>query len=264
MEQKKPEATPVQGDEVVGAGIFDDEVMRRTVLEDPLAKFVNKNWLQIIGVLIVVAVVYFGYVQFMSAYQTRMSGAADLYRKVREEYAALTETRASAVKETDAKKKEELTKSTQESSRKLSESIRALGDASYPYSEIARIYQALVLITVPPGGALTADVKAARQVLQPLNWEQEKTGSPKRLLAELRALLLGRTLLDDPSTIAEGRSMLKTLAQRGAVVHTAAALSLSQIASTDEEKKEAKAVLESLRSQHVEQGEVIDSELQRY
>ena len=266
MEKKKPATTPTPTptDEQAAAGLFEDDIVQRTLLEDPVAKFVSKNWRQIIGALIVALVVWFGYTQFESAAVTRREAAADLYRKVREQYAAFTDARASALKETDAKKKEELVKSLQDSARKTAESVRALGDASYPYNEIGRIYQALLAILVPQDGAFTPNVQAAREALQPLNWKEQKAGSRERFLAELRALLLGRTLLDDKAGAAEGRELLKALAQNGSVVHASAALTLSQIAVTDDEKKEARLLLDTLRSAHAELGEVIDAELQRY
>ena len=102
------------------------------------------------------------------------------------------------------------------------------------------------------------------QHLAGFNWEEVGAHrGAERFTAELGAMIKARQLLDETSTVTEGRELLAALAERGEYVHVSAALSLARIAESSDERAVALEVLTGLLNRTPEQTELLTPEIER-
>lgn len=140
---------------------------------------------------------------------------------------------------------------------KLTEELKVLGDAKEPYKSLAGVYQALA-------ANLLGDTASAQQSLAALDLTASLAEeSPQTMYVEFAALNAARALIDSDASYPQGRSVLKTLAEKGRYVATNAAIALTDISRTVEEKAEAKAVLDSLVARVPESQDVLKGAVQR-
>ena len=223
-------------------------------IDDPLAIFISETWKQLLTLVIVGLLGWWGYSVYHSAGVSRLEGAGDTYKSARETFATLVEQRTELSKESDEKKKSELQSKILATSKRLEEITKVLHDTVPPYTHIAPLYEALLL---------TAKGESREKIaatLNALSWSEAKPGSSDRFLLELRALMQARALLDSPSEYKAGRALLKSLAESGEVAAAAAAMSLSKVSQSGEEVAEAKAVLNSVKTRLPDQGDLLKGE----
>lgn len=236
----------------------------RQLEEDPIFRFFAKYLKQVVIVAAAIFCFFFLKSEFQQSYEASMRDGAQELVKVRKEYATLLknqreleETKELAKtanekvedKESRQKKIVELDKSVEESKRKLNEYLTVLGDKKIPYPKIAKTYRAL----------LAANDKDYSVLMNMTSEFSIKGKSDSDLFySEMGSLLLGKSLLDSPDNSEQGKQMLLELAKNGQYAQVSAALTLKRIAETDQDKSEAKSLIDSIIAKHPEQSELLE------
>jgi len=256
--------------------IFTDPALARPFTEDPLFRFLKRHWKHLLlAVGAALAIVYTRNV-FEETRTAELERAGDIMNRVRSEYATLgtlegelasrqaAVTRLAADPRAEGKAKEEAAGEAAAAGQKLDESRRrlesfllALSDTRPPYRDLVPLYRTLIA----RAGNDEAKVRETLPLLAPA--ALSKPEAQERFVEELRALVAGRLLIDDDATLGEARARLKLLASEGAYVQVPAALSLSRIARSPEDRAEARTLLETIASKQPEQLALLQEELDR-
>jgi hypothetical protein len=246
--------------------IFQDPALTQTIQDDPLFLFLKKWWLHVAVVAGAIVLGIYAKGAFDETHRAEMARSADRFMEMQGQFEELAALEAAVLKaEADvaaADKKEDAGKTLSEAQQKLREGrtrldnlLATLADAREPYAELGKVYR----------GALALrgnDFASAQSTLSADRWGSiEDAESSQRFIAELEAFTLARAELDQENLRSLARGHLRALAERGAHFDVAAALALASASGTDEEKAEARSVLEQLRSRAPEQTEVIESAL---
>lgn len=242
-----------------GHDIFQDPALAETMKDDPFFLFMKKWWLQVAFVAAAVVLGVYAKGAFEETYRNEQGHAADLFVELQSRFDELPVLEASLEKaqsdeakagdkKEDAAKKVSAAKAALDQSKARIESLLAsLSDTKKPYSDLAKLYQ----------GALAARSGAASN-LSADGWTKiTDSASQERFVAELAALVLARSQLDRDSDVAAGRATLRSLAEQGTYFDVAAALALANAAQTTEEKKEARAAIESIQMRSPEQTDTL-------
>lgn len=257
------------------SNILGDPLLAQAASEDPLFRFLERHWRQVLVIVAAVIAGYFGRQYFEESYVQSMKRAGDLLAGVQQQMAMLESMRRelgqaekdSAVAQADIKKtaeeKDSAAKKALESKDKfqqgqdrVKELLLALSDARQPYSSLARIYQGIL-------AAQTGDIKGARSSLETFNWQGFEAESRERFFAETAAMALAGALLDEESSYLQSRELLRTLAESGKYMNIAAALRLSRTSLTPEERSQALSIIEDLRGRFPEQSALLEAEAAR-
>lgn len=250
-----------------GRRIMADPVLAQGLEEDPLLKWLFANYHYFLYAILAVVAANYIVNTFRASKESEMRQAADAFSTVREEfdrYSALQLTVSGLKAKPDASKEgsedaKSLAKSEGELKQvkdKLNESLNALGDSAPPYDSLAKLYRGLSLI-------VAGEAVSARQALSDVgDWKALSEGAEQRFFAEHAAAALARALVDQEKSYAEGRTMLKELAERGSFANVSAAITLANISVTPEEKKEALGALEKLKNLHPEQASLVKAEIE--
>lgn len=271
-----PPSTPA------GHDIFTDPALSQTLNEDPLFRFLQTNWRQVLLVVgFIVAVVYARQV-FQDTRVADMERSADVFNRARNEYdqirsleAQLTQAKkALADKKPDEKvakenKKEtvdpavakvaDLEKQIADARRRIEGHLGSLVDARSPYRELGELYKGLLARDAAGEGKGLAELRAAIGV--PTGTVQ--LGEKPDLVTELKAMALARTLIDSPDTRSEGVGALGELASKGTYTRVSAGLTLAHIANSPAERTEALKSLEGVLAAQPEQESLLSSEIAR-
>lgn len=269
METRNSAPTPAQtSSRGADHDIFQDPALAQTVQDDPLFLFLKKWWLHVAVVAGAIVLGIYAKGAFEETHRAEMSRSADRFMEMQGQFEELAALEAAVLKaEADvaaaaADKKEAAGKALADAQQKLREGrtrldnlLATLADAREPYAELGKLYR----------GALALrgnDFAAAQSTLSANRWTGiEDVESSSRFIAELEAFTLARAELDQENLRSAARGHLRGLAERGAHFDIAAALALASASGNDEEKAEARAVLENLRARAPEQTEVIESAL---
>jgi hypothetical protein len=246
--------------------LFEDPAIARAAAEDPFAKFVQQHWKRVALVVAVALAIGYGINNFRSTRELKRANVSALFADMRNAYSQLTfqeatlmQSRMELTEATDPTKKAEVEKRIAESETALNEQrvkIERMSEAlednvEEPFPRLARLYRGLV-------AARSGDVTKARNALSGDRWESTGTpGSPERFVAELGAFVLGKALVDDPTSIKEGTQILAALAERGDAARLGSALAYAAIAASPEERASAKKFLEAIKTQHPEQSKFV-------
>lgn len=252
----------------------ESNAMSLRQVEDPIVKFLEAHWQRALYALIAAGFLLYLYFGYQRSQEESRRQAADLFNKVR---ASLTELETAdaklaalndevaadkaAVDETKKKEREErksaIENEIKSSREKLHQRLSALSDVKEPYRSLAKLYGGMASLS-------SGDVAAARNDLRAFNWQSiAATGAEDRLIAELAALTLARTLIEQEESRGEGEKLLGELANDGSYVKVSAALALARIAGSPEKKSEAKAVLEKIRNQNPEYADLVREQIER-
>lgn len=249
--------------------IFQDPALNQTLQDDPFVLFIKKWWVHIVMVAGAVVLGVYAKGVFEETSRAELMRAADIFfelesmvQELPAQEAALAKARseeapAGATTE-DAKKKTAAAQAALDQTKaRVESSLKSLEDTREPYISLARVYR----------GALAAqdgNVQLAQQNLSLQRWQAvSEPRSTERFIAELEALILARSLLDTADRSAEGRGALRTLAEGGEYFSIPAAIAFISIAQSAEEKAEAKALVDVLKSKAPEQSELLNSALKR-
>lgn len=270
MVQQTPQ--PVEQEPTV---FEDNPQVAKTLSEDPLFRFLGRNWRVLLVIVGVVLLAYFFNNMFHATYVETMQRSAEVFENVHAQYddiesskKQLLQLQLESVKlakdqNTEAKQKEENQKKITEldakigaSTTKLEALIAALADTREPYNKLALIYRALLLKS-------KNDLKAAADTLQAFNWKNLDLQNKQRFFAELAGFNLAGILLDSSENRAQGEALLKDLALSSEYLSGAAALRLSALASSQEQRSEAHSVIEQVLTKHPEHSDMLEPELKR-
>jgi hypothetical protein len=273
MNQKQAAPTEDAGRSQDGVETLKDPILKRVIDEDPLVRFVYTWRTQIMWILALALCI--GYVRYYlrQSHQESMKRGADVYAEMRGEFNQIDALRRQLdrtrddlgkLKEDAADKKKELAqksegleKDLKEAEAKFSGKLAALGDQKEPYNLIAGEYKTLMAVRADEALKLSDSLPALDGTTL------AKEGAARRFFTELKALLIGRSLLDKPDTYQKGAKILQQLAESGGFVGVSAALTLARVAEGDAERAKALAALETVMKQQPEQASLVEEEIER-
>jgi predicted ribosome quality control (RQC) complex YloA/Tae2 family protein len=231
--------------------------------EDPLLRLLtDRKNLQLLG--LVIAAVACGWYIYAAIQEQALASrrlVADTFSSVRQQYAQLVDIESKLQRvEQNAEanvevEKAELEVKLGEARAKLEEILKSMADSGAEYEKIANLYRASADLKMD-------NLSVAKAHL--LKFEQSKiqnSSSKNDFLTEVAMLMLARQLLDQQDGDSEARQMLSALVKNGRYVNASAAYSLALVSKTDQQKKEAFAVISEFISKHPEQAELLDAEL---
>ncbi|MFM1847557.1 MAG: hypothetical protein RL417_1031 [Pseudomonadota bacterium] len=279
---QSPEAPPATP---AGHDIFTDPALQQSLKEDPVFRFLQRNWRQVLLVVgCVVALVYARQV-FQDTRVADMERSADIFNRARTEYEQivslerqlgdarkrLAESEKIAAAPKDGVKKDEkvdstpatrvadLEKQVGDSRRRIEGHLGALADARSPYRELGVLYKGLLARETAEAGKSVAAMRGAFGIESGVPTLGDKPALP----VELQVMALARTLIDSPETRGDGVAALGELAARGVYTRVSAGLALAQIANSEAERESARKLLEGILTAQPEQESFIAPELAR-
>ena len=236
---------------------------------DPLQEFFARWWRPIGLFVAAVVLVAYAYGVFRQTYEDSMKSAADLFARVRTQYAQLAEARnelrsipvpAGKVDEKAAAeaatRRGEIEKRIADAQAQLTQSLTALGASREPYPTLGRYYAAL-------GQATDGDLTQLRALRSQLAGVAENAPAAQKFVAEASTIALGRALLDDPKSADEGRNLLMQAVESAGPSAASAAATLALVASGRDQCSAALAVVETFVRKAPEQSELLASGIQR-
>lgn len=265
-----------------GHDIFADPALSQSLKEDPLFRFIQANWRQVLLVIgFVVAAVYARQV-FRDTRVADMERSADIFNRARSEYEQIVSLEGQLV---DAKKRvgddrgevkkgaettdgkvdpgtarvTELERQIADARRRVEGHLGSLVDARSPYRELGDLYRGLLGRVTAGEGKGIAELRAAIGI--PTGTVQ--LGEKPDLVTELKAMALARALIDSADTRAEGVAALTDLATKGNFTKISAGLTLAHIANSAAEREAALRILEAILVAQPEQENILGSEIAR-
>lgn len=246
--------------------IYTDPALARET-RDPIADFLKSQWRPLfVGILLIFAVIYVKNTM-QESYQRGLETSADALFKAQEAFDGFKEAKKKVAeleakplstdakaKETELKDREAALTDLKSREERMQQTLAVLGDSKAPYNKIADLFKLLIAHE-------RGDVSAMRTALGQYSTESlPRLKGADRFVGELSLIALGRALLDTPETGAEGKRILIALAKQGEIVAVSAALTVSRIASTDDEKKEAQALIAELALKNPEQAAALQEQ----
>jgi hypothetical protein len=224
-----------------------------TLLEAQQAlEFIRRWYLPVLVFMLICGGVIYVTSTIKGRARESQSRASDLASELHNVFASFAQTKE---KKGEANQKEVPT------TERVEEAIKMIDDVNYPYKGLAPLYRARVY-------ELSGKQKEALEVLSEIpDWNSiSREEGSERLTSELGALLKGRLQLGVTGTkVAEektaGLATLKSLAQSGAYVSVAAALSFARSVTSPEGRAEAKLILNELKLREPFQETLLASEL---
>jgi predicted negative regulator of RcsB-dependent stress response len=254
--------------------IFTDPSIAQAAVEDPLFRWLHRNWKVFLVTVLALIFGSYGWEQFKRTEQDRMAEYADLYERVGEQFESLVRqsreladlTAGAVVMDDETKKKlTELETSRDQSLQRLRDSLAVLGDTSKPYSDLASLYRGLAEVVT--GNSEEATRILASGVLAEgktgRDWRAARAAGTPNLIAELAALARARVQVDSDATFLEGWAELKDLAAQGHYVFAGALLTLSRVARDANERAEAATLLSQVQAERPEQAELLEQAVAR-
>ena len=256
MQQSVPnnEQNPI--DEHPEHDIFTDPALQRTMVEDPLFRFLKNWWRQLLVIGLAIAAGWYVLHSFQETHIAAMKSSADTFRKVRSAYDELRAFDLQKLQITEPKALTDINQKMNAKELELVSTIDSLSDAKEPYRSFAQLYRALLK-------GRSGDIEGMKQLMPPDAWKNAATPeSPERLVGELAAVAEARLLIDTPQNAEQGKAILKDLVVNGRFVNMSVVKTLSALAQSSSEKEELVTLLEQLRAKRPEQVALIDQALQ--
>ncbi len=244
------------------------------VVEDPIARFVEKHWQRALYLLVGAGFLIYLYFGYQSSQEEARKQAAELFNKVRSALQEVETAEQGVVainKEIEKdpniadqaklKEREERRVAAEaglkESRAKLEQRLSALSDVKEPYKTLSKVYSGVSALK-------TGDLNRAKEVLGQFDWTKvPEQDSERRFIAELAALNLGRALLDQAENLDRGKQILIDLAKKAAYVRPSAALAYARVASNDQERAEAKEILQKVQVELPHYGDLVREQLDK-
>jgi hypothetical protein len=243
--------------------IYTDPTISQSA-KDPVAEFVKRQWKPLIFTILFVFALTYIVNSLKESAQRSLRSSADSFYKANN---AFNEYKVSAKKVRDLelvaaptveaekeKAQKELTDAKSDltiKSDRLKEAVKVLSDAVEPYNKFTSIFNALAAHE-------RGDLNAVKSALASYSTDSlAKLKDSERFIAELSLITLGRALIDSTESESEGKRILLALAKDGQTVAVSAAVSYARIANSEDEKKQAKELLESLALKFPEQASLL-------
>ena len=223
--------------------------------DDPVVIFVQKHWQRIVSLAIAAGIVWFVVNSYQSAQQASVARSSALFTSMRSSFTDLEEQQSEGTNSEATTTDEAKTSENDKLLAKFNTQLESLSETKEPYAFLEEMYKGLHAGKTGDLEKMNSDLKS--------NWQNlEKTDS-KRLLGEVSDLAKAKLMLDSVEKKAQGLELLQVLSTKAIFVSVPAAITLSKIASTDEEKANALGILEELSTSQPEQLDLIQPELDR-
>lgn len=246
--------------------IFNDPNNTSGVIEtshDPFFAWLTTWWRPLFVACIAVLAV--GYARHMFTENARQSAesASEAFSKMHsnfEEYLSALQSQQTLKNRenpTDKKALEDLEKSRNSAEERVKDTrvkfesaLQFVGDVGEPYRSFKPLYAGLINL---------ADGKQeeASAVLSDLKWKDLPSGL-ERILGEGAALSVGRALVDRDD--AKGKEVLIDLVKSGMYMNAPAAIIMSRVAKSDDERKTAQSLVEEVNKNHPEQAKLLEKD----
>jgi hypothetical protein len=230
--------------------IFEDPAIAEAAKDDPVVRFISRNWKTVIGALMAVALSMVAYNSFKNTAEQKRATATQTLMDIQQGYKAITEKQQELTtltkdhsSETDPKKKEQVQQKIDAATKELNQLrdrttlvVDSL-KSPRPFDMLAQLYRGLI-------AARFGDYAITQGVLSSTSWEAVgASDSAERMVAEFAVLGLARSLVDAPNSREPVMGALGNLASKGTFAAVQAAVTLATIASTPEEKVKAREVV---------------------
>jgi hypothetical protein len=230
--------------------IFEDPAIAEAAKDDPVIRFISRNWKTVIGALVAIALSMVAYNSFKATAAQKRGAATQTLLDIQQGYKAIVQKQQDVATlkkeletETDNEKKEQSQgkiDSTTKELEQLRERTTLIVDSlssPKPFDVLAQMYRGLI-------AARFADYATTQKVLASTSWEAVGAdGSAERMAAELVALGLSKSLVDAPEAEGIVKDTLASLASRGNYSAVQAAVSYATVATTPEEKSKARDMI---------------------
>lgn len=235
--------------------IFEDPAIVEAGRNDPFIRFISSNWRLLLVLLVAVGLGIVGYSQVTATTLQKQAEATRALRDMQQAYQEVVEERevlVTAQADERAAKDDKARAEASERVKKAAETLklkedRLLAKASEletnpSFATFSGLYRGLV-------AAGRSDFGAVQAALGAQSWETVGTQrSPERAAAELAVLGLAKALSDSEQHLEAAKQALKGLAERGDFAAVRAAVALAALATTPEEKAQAKAIIGLLQA----------------
>lgn len=235
--------------------IFEDPAIVEAGKNDPFIRFVSANWRLLFAVLIAVGLGIVGYSQVTATTLQKQADATRALREMQQAYQEIAEERdvlVTAQADERAAKDDKARAEAAERAKKATETLKLKEDrllakateleTGTSFAPFSALYRGLV-------AASRSDFGAVQSALAGQGWETVgKQGSPERAAAELAVLGLAKALSDSDQHLEAAKQALKGLAERGDFAAVRAADAYAALATTPEEKAQAKAMIGLLQA----------------
>lgn len=235
--------------------IFEDPAIVEAGKNDPFIRFVSANWRLLFAVLIAVGLGIVGYSQVTATTLQKQADATRALREMQQAYQEIAEERdvlVTAQADERAAKDDKARAEAAERAKKATETLKLKEDrllakateleTGTSFAPFSALYRGLV-------AASRSDFGAVQSALAAQGWETVgKQGSPERAAAELAVLGLAKALSDSDQHLEAAKQALKGLAERGDFAAVRAADAYAALATTPEEKAQAKAMIGLLQA----------------
>ena len=235
--------------------IFEDPAIVEAGKNDPFIRFISANWRFLLAVLIAVGLGIVAYSQVTATTLQKQADATRALREMQQAYQEIVEERdvlVTAQADERAAKDDKARAEAAERIKKATETLKMKEDrllakateleAATSFLPFSGLYRGLV-------AAGRSDFGAVQSALAAQGWETVgKQSSPERAAAELAVLGLAKALSDSDQHLDAAKQALKGLAERGDFAAVRAADAFAALATTPEEKAQAKALIGLLQS----------------
>ncbi len=235
--------------------IFEDPAIVEAGKNDPFIRFISANWRLLFAVLIAVGLGIVGYSQVTATTLQKQADATRALREIQQAYQEIAEERdvlVTAQADERAAKDDKARAEASERIKKATETLKLKEDrllakateleTGTSFTPFSALYRGLV-------AASRSDFGAVQSALAAQGWETVgKQGSPERAAAELAVLGLAKALSDSDQHLEAAKQALKGLAERGDFAAARAADAYAALATTPEEKAQAKALIGLLQT----------------
>ncbi|MCO6431209.1 MAG: hypothetical protein J5J00_10140 [Deltaproteobacteria bacterium] len=266
-------AAPKNGEEPRANDIYTDPALLESAPKDPVQELLQSHWKQIVyAALAVIAITYF-VSSFREAFEENLKISADHFsyvdstfeelRAAQSEYRQALEKGAPKEGSKEAEEQAAQLKALKEkadAARTKFEQVlaEAVNQSREPYSLLSSVYQAKVARLSGDAAVLKAKAQEASR------WESIKElDSFERLQSEYLALVAARGLVDHSEGAEEAKKQLVGIIEGGVYAAVPAAIALSELAATPQEKTQALTLLQSLRSRMPEQADLLRQPIER-
>jgi hypothetical protein len=249
--------------------IFTDPALVKAKQDDPFFKYVNSHWRE---TLVMVAVVLGGYYVVTSLqksyYESRVA-SADVFQKAQDSLKEVLEleqklaglnlikvdakTDTKEAQDSRAKEKIEVEQKLKSAKEALGQRVAALGDQKAPYSDMAPLFNSVAAVR-------GSDLAAAKLAADNLN-QNSSAGDGASLAAELASLANARLNLDIADKRADAFASLISIVKESRFVAVSAASTLARVASSGEEKAQAKIAIDALLVKSPQQADLLAEDL---
>jgi hypothetical protein len=249
--------------------IFTDPALVKAKQDDPFFKCINSHWRETLVIMAVALGGYYVVTSLQKSYYDSKVASADVFQKAQDSLKEVLEleqkllglnliqidakTDTKEAQDLRAKDKTELEQKLKSAKEALSQRVASLGDQKAPYSDLAPLFNSVVAVN---GSDLAAANLAASNLTQ-----NRSAGDGALLASELASLANARLNIDMADKRSEAFAALISIVKESRFVAVSAASTLARVASSEEEKAQAKSAIDALLLKSPQQMDLLAEDL---